>query len=86
MTHPPTPATGVGGGRADRLRTADVETPDQDAAERARLEKQLASWREKHPETSVDVVVTHDSTAGALVEASRHRGLSGVKDRRPGGS
>lgn len=66
------------------VRAADVETPDQDAAERARLEKQLAPWREKYPETSVDVVVTHDSTAGALVEASRYAQLVVVGSRGHG--
>jgi len=31
------------------VRAADVETPDQDAVERARLEEQLAPWRAKSP-------------------------------------
>jgi len=53
------------------VRAADVQTPGQDAIERARLEEQLAPWRAKYPEILVEVVLTHDSVAGALVEASR---------------
>jgi nucleotide-binding universal stress UspA family protein len=65
-------------------RAAEMVTPDQDAAELARLEEQLAPWREKYPETRVDVVVTRDSAAGALVEASRHAQLVVVGSRGHG--
>jgi nucleotide-binding universal stress UspA family protein len=66
------------------VRAAEVQTPDQDAAELARLEEQLAPWRDKYPETRVDVVVTHQSAAGALVEASRHARLVVVGSRGHG--
>jgi nucleotide-binding universal stress UspA family protein len=66
------------------MRAAEVETPDQDAAELARLEEQLAPWRDKYPETRVDVLVTHDGAAGALVAASRHAQLVVVGSRGHG--
>jgi len=62
----------------------EVRTPDQDADERARLEEQLAPWRGKYPEIRVDVVLTHDSAAGALVEASKHAQLVVVGSRGHG--
>lgn len=62
----------------------EVRTPDQDADERARLEEQLAPWRSKYPEVRVDVVLTHDSVAGALVEASKHAQLVVVGSRGHG--
>lgn len=66
------------------VHAVDVETPDQDAAERARLEEQLAPWRAKYPATRVDVVLTHDSAAGALVEASERAQLVVVGSRGHG--
>jgi len=52
-------------GRAGRRRT-----PEPDAAERARLEEQLAPWREKYPDVPVETVISHDSAPAALVGAS----------------
>jgi nucleotide-binding universal stress UspA family protein len=49
---------------------AEIATPEQDAAERGRVEEQLASWRGKFPEVPVEIVLTHDGIAGALVDAS----------------
>ena len=66
------------------VRAADVETPDQDAVERARLEEQLAPWRAKYPGMRVEVVLTHDSVAGALVEASKYAQLVVVGSRGHG--
>ena len=66
------------------VRATEVETPDQDADERARLEEQLAPWRAKYPETRVEVVLTHDSAAGALAEASKHAQLVVVGSRGHG--
>jgi nucleotide-binding universal stress UspA family protein len=62
----------------------DVETVDQDADERARLEEQLAPWRSKYPEVRVEVLLTHESVAGALVEASKHAQLVVVGSRGHG--
>jgi nucleotide-binding universal stress UspA family protein len=66
------------------VRAADVRTPGQDEIERARLEEQLAPWRDKFPGIRVEVVLTHDSVAGALVEASKHARLVVVGSRGHG--
>jgi nucleotide-binding universal stress UspA family protein len=66
------------------VRAADVDTPDQDKAELARLEEQLAPWRDKYPGVPVDVVLTHEGVAGALVEASKHARLVVVGSRGHG--
>jgi len=66
------------------VRAADVQTPGQDEIERARLEEQLAPWRDKFPGIRVEVVLTHDSIAGALVEASKHAQLVVVGSRGHG--
>jgi len=66
------------------VRAGDVDTPGQDAAERARLEEQLAPWRDKFPGVPVDVVLTHEGAAGALVEASKHARLVVVGSRGHG--
>jgi len=52
------------------VRATDVDTPDQDTAERARLEQQLAPWRGKYPDVPVELVLTHESAAAALVGLS----------------
>ncbi|SNY59113.1 universal stress protein [Paractinoplanes atraurantiacus] len=52
------------------VRPADVDTPSQDADERARLDELLTPWITKYPQVKVDVVLTHDSAAAALVAAS----------------
>jgi nucleotide-binding universal stress UspA family protein len=56
-------------------RPADVETPDADAEERARLDEQLAPWRAKYPEVPVEIVLTHEGVASALVTASERAQL-----------
>ncbi|MET8148589.1 universal stress protein [Actinoplanes sp. NPDC049668] len=53
-----------------RVRAAEVETPEQDTAERARLEGDLAPWRDKYPDVPVEIMLTHDSAASALVGLS----------------
>lgn len=45
-------------------------TPAQDDTERAQLVDQLAPWRRKYPDVPVEVVLTHDGAAAALVDAS----------------
>jgi nucleotide-binding universal stress UspA family protein len=52
------------------VRASEVETPEQDVDERDRLEEQLAPWRAKYPAIEVDVVLTHESAASALVGAT----------------
>ncbi|MEV4346472.1 universal stress protein [Actinoplanes sp. NPDC049596] len=52
------------------VRPSEVETPAQDSDERARLHEQLAPWIEKYPQVKVEVVLTHQSAAAALVAAS----------------
>ncbi len=64
---------------------ADAETPDQDAIEGARLAEQLASWLAKYPEVRVEVVLTHQNAASALVEASKYAQLVVVGSRGHGG-
>jgi nucleotide-binding universal stress UspA family protein len=67
-----------------REAATDIDTPDQDAGERARLDQQLAPWRAKYPDVPVEVVLTHTSPAGALVEASRRARLVVVGSRGHG--
>jgi nucleotide-binding universal stress UspA family protein len=69
---------------SSNVRATDVDTPDQDAQERTRLEEQLAPWRDKYPHIRVEVVLTHDGAAGALVKASRHAQLVVVGSRGHG--
>ncbi|WP_354264017.1 universal stress protein [Paractinoplanes tereljensis] len=62
----------------------DVATPETDAYERDRLEERLAPWRGKYRDVPVEVVVTHESIAAALVEASRRAQLVVVGSRGHG--
>lgn len=48
----------------------DVDTPDQDAEERARLEELVAPWRAKYPDVPVETMLSHDSAATVLVGVS----------------
>jgi nucleotide-binding universal stress UspA family protein len=66
------------------VRPADVDTPDQDATERADLRARLEPWRGKYPRVPVEVVLTHDSAAAALVEASGRARLVVVGSRGHG--
>jgi nucleotide-binding universal stress UspA family protein len=68
----------------ENIRPSDVETPDQDAAELARLEEQLAPWRAKYPGVAVEIVLTHDAAASALVGASHRAQLVVVGSRGRG--
>jgi nucleotide-binding universal stress UspA family protein len=52
------------------VRAADLPTPAEDAEERARLEQQLAPWRDKYPGVPVEVTLTHTGIASVLVTAS----------------
>jgi nucleotide-binding universal stress UspA family protein len=48
----------------------DVETPDRDAEERARLEQVVAPWAAKYPDVLVTTMLSHDSAAGLLAGVS----------------
>jgi len=48
----------------------DVDTPDQDDEERARLDELVAPWRSKYPDVAVGTVLSHDSAAAVLAGAS----------------
>ncbi|MBM2620627.1 universal stress protein [Actinoplanes sp. LDG1-06] len=61
-----------------------VDTPEQDAAERERLEEQLAPWTAKYPDVPITTVVTHESAGFALERASRHARLVIVGHRGHG--
>jgi nucleotide-binding universal stress UspA family protein len=54
----------------ENVRASEVETPEQDAAELARVEEQLAPWRAKYPDVAVEILVTHEGAASSLVGAS----------------
>jgi nucleotide-binding universal stress UspA family protein len=66
------------------VRADEVDTPEQDQIERDRLEEQLAPWRAKYPEVPVDVVLTHDGAASALVGVSTSAQLVVVGSRSRG--
>ncbi|GAA3337459.1 universal stress protein [Amorphoplanes nipponensis] len=63
---------------------AAVETPEQDAQERAQLEEQLVPWRARFPAVPVGTVLTHEGASLALVEASRQARLIVVGSRGHG--
>ncbi|KUL23508.1 universal stress protein [Actinoplanes awajinensis] len=61
-----------------------VRTPEQDTAERDRLEAQLAPWRMKFPEVPVETLLSHDGAAGLLTGVSRSAQLVVVGSRGHG--
>jgi nucleotide-binding universal stress UspA family protein len=69
---------------ADVPPTALITDPEQDTAERAGLEQRLTPWREKFPGVPVEAVLTHESAASWLVEASRTARLVVVGGGRSG--
>lgn len=68
----------------ENVRPSDVETPEQDDAELARVEEQLAPWRAKFPDVAVEILLTHDGAASALVGASHCAQLVVVGSRGRG--
>jgi nucleotide-binding universal stress UspA family protein len=52
------------------VQPADVDTPSEDAVQRAAVNELLEPWIEKYPHVPVNVVLTHDGAAAALVHAS----------------
>jgi nucleotide-binding universal stress UspA family protein len=55
---------------ASDVPATDIDTPEQDAVERERLDEQLAPWREKYPEVPVTAMLSHDSAAAVLAGVS----------------
>jgi len=68
----------------DKKADADAPAPEDDKQESAKLEAQLAPWREKYPDVPADVAVTHQGIAGVLVEASHRAQLVVVGSRGHG--
>ncbi|WP_127507979.1 universal stress protein [Actinoplanes solisilvae] len=66
------------------VRPADVDTPDEDAVQRAAVNELLEPWAEKYPQVPVNVVLTHDGAAAALVHASAGAQLVVVGDHGHG--
>jgi nucleotide-binding universal stress UspA family protein len=78
-SYSPGPATPLG-----RIPVAEIETPEQDAVERQRVNAQLAPWHTKHPDVPVEIVVSRDSPAAMLVEMSHGAQLAVVGSRGHG--
>jgi nucleotide-binding universal stress UspA family protein len=68
----------------DDVPAATIATPEQDAAERARLAEQLAPWRAKYPDVPVETLVSHDGAAGVLTGVSHGSQLVVVGSRGHG--
>ena len=66
------------------VRPTEVNTSEQDATERADLQARLEPWRGKYPQVPVEVVLTHDGAAAALVQASERARLIVVGSRGHG--
>lgn len=69
---------------ASDVRATDIDTPQQDAVERERLDEQLAPWREKYPEVPVTAMLSHDSAAAVLAGVSHGAQLVIVGSRGHG--
>jgi nucleotide-binding universal stress UspA family protein len=69
---------------AGNVVATEVETPEQDAIERERLDHQLAPWREKYPDVPVETMISHDSAAAVLVGVSKGAQLIVVGSRGHG--
>jgi nucleotide-binding universal stress UspA family protein len=68
----------------DRFPPADITAPDQDDAERARLNEQLGPWRVKYPDVPVEALLSHDSAAAVLNGVSHAAQLVVVGSRGHG--
>ena len=68
----------------DKKVDADAPAPETDRQESAKLQAQLAAWREKYPEVPVEAVLTHHGIAGELVKASHRAQLVVVGSRGHG--
>ncbi|MEU4422173.1 universal stress protein [Actinoplanes sp. NPDC024001] len=63
---------------------ANVHIPEQDDAERHRLNEQLAPWRAKYPDVPVEALLSHDSAAAVLSGVSKTAHLVVVGSRGHG--
>ncbi|GAA0430708.1 hypothetical protein Aca07nite_39620 [Actinoplanes capillaceus] len=63
---------------------AEVHAPEQDDAERARLQEQLSPWRLKFPDVPVEVLLSHDTAAAVLNGVSHGSRLLVVGSRGHG--
>jgi nucleotide-binding universal stress UspA family protein len=69
---------------ANDVPPTDFDTPEQDAAERERLDEQLTPWREKFPDVPVETMLSHDSAAAVLTGVSHGSQLVVVGSRGHG--
>jgi nucleotide-binding universal stress UspA family protein len=76
---PPTPLW-----LASDVSAVEVETPEEDAIERERLENQLIPWRGKFPDVPVESIISHDSAAAVLVGVSQSAQLVVIGSRGHG--
>lgn len=67
-----------------RVTQPGVSAPVQDDDERAKLTGQLAPWRSKYPELTVEALVSHDTAAAVLTGVSHHARLVVVGSRGHG--
>jgi nucleotide-binding universal stress UspA family protein len=63
---------------------AIVATPEQEQAERERLEERIAPWRAKYPQVAVDSILSHHSAASVLTAVSRTAQLLVIGSRGHG--
>jgi nucleotide-binding universal stress UspA family protein len=69
---------------ANDVPPTDLGTPQQDAAERQRLDEQLSPWRDKFPDVPVETMLSHDSAAAVLTGVSQGAQLVVVGSRGHG--
>jgi nucleotide-binding universal stress UspA family protein len=69
---------------ASDVPATDIDTPQQDAVERERLDAKLAPWREKYPDVPVEALLSHDSAAAVLAGVSHGAELVIVGSRGHG--
>ena len=69
---------------AGAVPAVDLDTPQEDAAERERLRDLLDPWRHKYPQVTVEVLVSHDSPAAVLTHLSHNAQLVVVGSRGHG--
>jgi nucleotide-binding universal stress UspA family protein len=68
-----------------KMPVPEFSSPQEDAAERQQVEELLAPWRRKHPEVTVEVMISHQSPAAVLTGVSHVAQLVVVGSRGRGG-
>ncbi|TWG09238.1 universal stress protein [Actinoplanes teichomyceticus] len=66
------------------LPPAELHTPQQDAAERARFAEQVGPWQDKFPDVPVELLLSHSGAASVLVGVSHGAQLIIVGSRGHG--